>query len=339
MAGRNPQTIADVLKDGYTPVLLGRVSSSGQRKGLPAQMEFLRQQARKMGFKKKPVEFAIQQTGRAAELETLRFVQELREANPKKSYVAFFRDSTRIARDLENALALRRQLSDIGIPIIALDLPELTGKKPLGSRSVDVLFGILGTIAESGKNTEQIAQQEGARQAAEVGLPEGVPQTLYLDKLKEVDGKPMSIHRRLFLAIPAIDSGAISIRGLSKTLGFVSKGGKTKGEPNTSQPRKLLGIIRGILAEGGPEKVEEYLEVIDSILAAEKKVGRRDSSRPTRKQKALHAVTVAYLQEPFNWPRPDTEGNPLISETRQGEEAPGTIADAISNPGPYQPKK
>lgn len=339
MVAKNPSTIKEVVSDGYTPVLLGRVSSSGQRKGLPAQMEFLRKEAKRMGFTKTPVEFAVRQTGRAAELETLLFMQNLREENPKKKFVAFFRDSTRIARDLENALALRRELSEIGVPIIALDLPELTGKKPLGNRSMDMLFGILGTIAESGKVTEQIAQQEGAKQAAEIGLPEGVPQTMYLDKLKMRNGKPLSVHRRLYEAIPALDAEVVSMRGITTRLGFISKGAKTRGQPNTSQPIKILKLLRGLLEEGGPEKVEEYLEVIDAILAAERKVGRRDSARPTRKQKALHAVTVAYLQEPMNWPRPDTEGNPLISRQRQGEEAPGTIADAIQNPGPYQPKK
>ena len=131
MAGKNPQTIREVVAAKYTPVLLGRVSSSGQRKGLPSQMKFLREQASNYGFKPPFEELAVRQTGRAAELETLAFVQELRKQNPRKKFVAFFRDSTRIARDLENALALRRELSEIGIPIIALDLPELTGKKPL----------------------------------------------------------------------------------------------------------------------------------------------------------------------------------------------------------------
>jgi len=119
----------------------------------------------------------------------------------------------------------------------------------------------------------------------------------------------------------------------------VSKGAKTKGEPNTSQPRKLIAFMRDLEEKGGREKVLEYLEVIDAIIAAEKKAGRRDSAKPTRKQKALHAVTVAYLQDPMNWPRPDTEGNPMISMFRQNEEAVGTIADAIQNPTPYQPKK
>lgn len=339
MVRKNPQSISDVVAGKYTPILLGRVSSSGQRKGLPSQMKFLREQATNYGFKPPFEEFAVRQTGRAAELESLAIVQELRKKNPKKKFVAFFRDSTRIARDLENALALRRQLSDIGVPIIALDLPELTGRKPLGNRSMDMLFGILGTIAESGKVTEQIAQQEGSKQADEIGLPEGVPQTLYIERLKKRNGGFLSIHRRLYEAIPAIDAQALSIRNLSSNLGFVSKGAKTKGEPNTSQPRKLIAFMRDLEEKGGREKVLEYLEVIDAIIAAEKKAGRRDSAKPTRKQKALHAVTVAYLQDPMNWPRPDTEGNPMISMFRQNEEAVGTIADAIQNPTPYQPKK
>jgi len=332
-----PTTLNDVLKD-YIPVLEGRVSSSKQRKGLPAQMEFLEREVKRLGFKQKPVAVAIRQSGKAGELESLRFIQDLVEKNPKKRFVAVFRDSTRIARDLENALALRREMSSLGVPILALDLPDLTGKKPYGNRSVDVLFGILGTIAESGKDTEQSAQQEGVGRAALAGLVKGVPQTMYLEKVKTVDGKPVSLHRRLYSAIPALDSQAISMRDVAKMNGFISKGAKTFGKPNPSQPKKLIKILRELEAVGGKKKVKEYLEVIDAILAAEKKVGRRDSTKPNRKAKALHRVTVGYLQNPMEFPRPDTIGNPAIAELTQNV-GDGTIADAIKNPTPYQPAK
>jgi DNA invertase Pin-like site-specific DNA recombinase len=332
-----PKTTKDVLND-YTPVLLGRVSSSKQRKGLPAQMEFLKRKAKELGFKKKPVELAVRQSGKDGELKTLEAVLKLVEENPKQKFVAVFRDSTRIARDTENALALRRKMSAVGVPILALDLPDLTGKKPYGNRSVDVLFNILSTISESGKDAEQEAQQEGVGRAALAGLVKGVPQSMYLEKVREVDGKPMSLHRRFYMAIPALDSEAISMRDLAKKNGFISKGEKTFGQPNTTQPRKLVGLLRELEAKGGKKKVAEYLEVIDAILAAEKKVGRRDSAKPNRKAKALHRVTVGYLQNPMELPRPDTIGNPAIAELT-GNVGDGTIADAIKNPTPYQPAK
>ena len=128
------------------------------------------------------------------------------------------------------------------------------------------------------------------------------------------------------------------MRDVAKMNGFISKGAKTFGEPNPSQPKKLIKNLRELEEAGGKKKVKEYLEVIDAILAAEKKVGRRDSKKPNRKAKALHRVTVGYLQNPMIFPRPDTIGNPAIAELT-GNVGDGTIADAIKNPTPYQPAK
>jgi len=333
-----PRFIEDVEKD-YIPVFVGRVSTSAQRKGLPTQMKFMVDEvARRMEFKKKGLEFGIVQSGKDGELETLKIARKLVKNNPKKKYVFIFRDISRIARDTENGLALQRILSELGIPIIALNMSTLLGKKPMGDRSADLLFQIQLGIAQTGKDSEQEAQQEGVSEADKIGLKFGVPQTMYLKKVIMVNDKPQSVHRRIYTAIPAINSGALSVKGLSRELKFFSKGEKTFGEVNSSQPKKILGIIRDIEEKGGKKKVMEYLEVIDAIHAAERIVGQRDSKKPTRKQKALHRVTVGYLQEPFEFPRPDKIGNPNIAAFT-GEVGVGTIEDSIKNPTPYQPSK
>jgi len=333
-----PRFIDDVEKE-YIPVLIGRVSSSGQRKGLPTQMKFLESEAKKrFNFKKKPLQFPVVQTGRAGELETSKIIKELVEKNPKKKYVAIFRDVSRIARDTENGLRLQRELTELGVPMIALNMSTLLGRKPLGDRSADLLFQIQLGIAQTGKDTEQVAQQTGVAEADLIGLKFGVPQTMYLEKFKEMNGKPMSVHRRIYTAIPAIDAGVQTITGVARELNFRTKTGKTKGQVNKSQPDKIYKFLLQLEKDGGKKKVMEYLDVIDAILAAEKKIGRRDSKKPTRKQKALHRVTVGYLQEPMKFPRPDTIGNPAIAAFT-GEEGIGTIADAMENPGVYQPKK
>lgn len=330
-----PRFIADVEKE-YIPVLIGRVSTSGQRKGLPTQMKFLEDTvASRFNFKKKPIAKPIVQSGKAGELETIAFLQDLRKKNPKKKYVAVFRDVSRIARDTENGLALTRILSSIGIPIIALTMSTLVGRKPMGDRTADLLYQIQLGIAQTGKDSEQEAQQTGVAAADEVGLKFGVPQTLYLSKVKEGDA---SIHRRIWLSIPAIDAKAQSVTGMARQLRFFTESGKTKGQVNKSQPEKILKFIRKLNEEGGEAKVLEYLEVIDAILAAERKVGQRDSRQKTRKQRALHRVTVGYLQEPMKFPRPDKIGNPRIAAFT-GQIGIGTIDDAIKNPTPYQPSK
>ena len=335
---KNPRFIEDVEKT-HIPVFVGRVSSSGQRKGLPTQMAFIAKQVKtRFNFKKKPLSFAVVQTGKAGELETLRIIKELVAKNPKKKYVAIFRDVSRIARDTENGLRMQREMTELGVPMIALNMSTLLGRKPLGDRSADLLFQIQLGIAQTGKDSEQEAQQEGVAKADVIGLKFGVPQTMYLEKLKVIKGKPMSVHRRIYTAIPAIDAGVQTITGVARELNFRTKTGRTKGAVNKSQPNKIYKFLIELEKDGGKKKVLEYLEVIDAILAAEKKIGRRDSKKPTRKQKALHRVTVGYLQEPLMFPRPDTIGNPLIAAFT-GEEGIGTIADAIENPGVYQPAK
>jgi len=333
-----PIKIADVEED-YIPILLGRVSSSSQKAGLPTQMQFLKDEVKnRFNFKNKPISVPIQQSGKDGELKTIQAVKSRAKANPSKKYVAVFRDATRIARDTENALGIRRKLSELGVPIISLDIPELTAYKPMGDRHMDLLYIIFSGIAETGKTTEQIAQQEGVKQAGESGIVEGVAQNFYPEKMKIIDGKPMSIHRRIYASIPSIDAKVLSVKQMARDLNFLVKEGKTKGSVNSSQPKKILGILRALEEKSGKKKVTEYLEVIDAILAAEKIGGRRDSGKRTRKATALHRVTVGYLQDPEKWPRPDKIGNPLIAAFT-GNVGVGTIEDAMKNPTAYQPSK
>ena len=171
MAGRNPQTIADVLKDGYTPILLGRVSSSGQRKGLPAQMEFLRTQARKMGFKKKPVEHAVQHGAGRRPKRTL--VRELHEPTRRRSMSPFPRLHP-YRSGLKCAGATPPTLRDGTITL----RPARIDRRSRLAPPVDVPLASR-TIAERQEHRAD-SPAGRRRQAAEIGLPEGVPQTLYL---------------------------------------------------------------------------------------------------------------------------------------------------------------
>jgi DNA invertase Pin-like site-specific DNA recombinase len=320
-------TVKDAVAKGYIPILVGRVSTSKQRKALPAQMKFLAQRAKDLGFKKKAIELPIQSSGFKGELASQKAIQEIVDANPNKKYVAVFRDSSRIARDTENALKLRREFSEQGVPLVTGDLPELVGKKPMGNRSTDLLFIVLSGVAETGKESEFKAREEGTADAEQAGLVEGVPRNLYL---KEYKRNGISVHRQIIDAQPLRNNGTLSGRGLTDMIGIPKKF-------NDKQRRKIEEELLLM-----PEKVrQEYLEVIDAILEAEKIVGRRDrtpASSRTRKQKALHRVTVGYLQFPEKFPRPDTVGNPLISRVNKME-GDGTIADAIANPTKYQPPR
>ena len=317
------KTIQEAVKEQRVPILVGRVSTSKQRKGLPDQMEFLRQRAKELGFKKKPVEFAIQQSGKSGELRSLSLITDEVKANPKRKYVAIFRDSTRVARDTENALALVRQLTEIGVPLITGDISTLIGKKPMGDRGADLLFIVLSGIAQTGKEAEEAAREKGEAAAKERGLIEGVPRNLYLQQYRQ---RGISIHRQIAEAQPMRDNKSISGKGLSTLLGI-----------SDAQRRKIEKELNAM----SDKTRSEYLDVVDAILGAEKIVGRRDrtpASSRTRKQKALHRVTVGYLQFPDRFPRPDTEGNPAVAEA-SGQVGSGTINDAMANPTRYQPRR
>ena len=304
------------------PIIAARVSSSGQRKGLPAQAKALREFAKDAGFKKEPVEFQIRQTGRAGELKSIEEIRKLVEANPRERYIAVFRDLERFARNTENAFAIRRQLSELGVPVIFQSIPLLHGNKPMGDRAADIVFGSLAVVADFAKNFENIAREIGQASAAEAGVIAGEPRDFFL---KQYKAKGKSVHRRLAELLPALENKDVSGRELTKLLKI-----------GDSTRRKIQAELLAL----NEEKREEFLQVIDAILEAEKTIGKpRNVAAPkrTRRLRALHRVTVAYLQFPEKFPNP-IEGNPNIAPLT-GFVGDGSIADALASPEKYQPPR
>jgi hypothetical protein len=248
-------------------------------------------------------------------------------------------------------------MSDMGVPVLAMNLPDLTGKKPYGNRSVDILYNILSTVAETGKETELAAMIKAAEASAEKGVLEGSMLSFYPEGYTDAGG---SIYRQIWEGWKAVERGLVSRAQLSKNLGFVyttnspakkaSKGKKKKrlgqdyriGDGNTSQPRKIIKVLQQI-AEQSQEKLEEYLDVVDAIVLLERRnkgTHKRDikpASLRSPKGQAMHRVTVAYLRDPFSYPNPVTEGNSQIA-TIVGNTGAGTLQDAYDNPATYLPK-
>jgi len=185
-----------------------------------------------------------------------------------------------------------------------------------------MVFTFLSAVAESGKASEERARDEGTEAAKKRGIFEGVPKSLYPEKFK----KGKSLQRRIWEAQPAVNNGTISAQNVADRENIYA------ANYRTIRDRLLHADSHGL--------VEDYLAVMDAIIMAEKQrgVGKRDRSpaaQRTRKAKALHRVTVAYLVEPENWPNPLTVGNPAAA-TFEKDLATGTIADAIENPQRYQ---
>jgi len=312
------------FKDRF-PIILARVSSSRQRGGLDEQADEMMSMIRRLGYRKEFTIVKMQTSGKAADLKTLNEVARVIKANPRRSYVVFVRDVSRFARNTKAALIAVDFFGELGVPVFALDIGHSPGPNGTTSR---MIFTINAAVAESGKKPEQDAQKKGEARRAEEGVFSGREKNLY----PELARKGKSVYRQLWEVLPAIQNGTISQTKTAKAIGL-----------GTFQFRAIRDNLRGIESTGGPEKVEEYLQVVDAIVGAEQQRGVGSRARPyekrTERSNALHRVTVAYLKEPFNWPRPDTVGNPDTAEKRFRDKAKGTIDDALQNPKYYRPLK
>ena len=319
IAASQKASVSDLAKAKYTPIILNRVSSSKQRKGLKTQKAFMKKTVKALGFTKTPIEITEQQTGKAADLKTImQLKQVIQKGGP---YAVFVRDVPRFGRSTRNNLqVIEDTLKPAGVPVIPLDMYQVVGAN--GTPENWMVFTFLSAVAESGKKSEERAREAGMEEAAERGLFEGVPKSLYPKLFK----KGKSLQRRIWEAQPAIKN-----KTFTKTA-HASREGIYYQNYDTILDRLLHADSHGL--------VDDYLAVMDAIIMAEKTrgVGPRDrspASKRTRKSIALHRVTVAYLLQPEKWPNPLTVGNPAAA-TFDRDNATGTIQDALDNPHRYQ---
>lgn len=323
LAQTQTATVSMLADNKYTPIILNRVSTSGQRKGLPTQAAYMRNTIKTLGFKKQPIEITVRQTGKAADLKTIKALKQIID-NGGGPYAVFVRDVPRFGRStLNNLSVIDTVLKPAGVPLVPLDMFQVVGAN--GTPENFMVFTFLSAVAESGKASEERARDEGTEQAKKRGIFEGVPKSMYPEKFK----KGKSLQRRIWEALPAINNGSISQNQYAKQEGIF--------------PANFRKIRDRLLHADKHGLVDDYLAVMDAIIMAEKTrgVGPRDrspASNRTRKSKALHRVTVAYLAEPEKWPNPLTTGNPAAA-TFEKDLALGTIQDAIDNPQRYQPTR
>jgi len=115
-------TVPMLVEAKYTPIILNRVSSSSQRKGLPTQKAYMAKTVKALGFKKKPVEITVAQTGKAADLKTINRLKEVLE-NGKGPYAVFVRDTPRFGRStLNNLSVIDKVLKPAGVPLVPMDM-------------------------------------------------------------------------------------------------------------------------------------------------------------------------------------------------------------------------
>lgn len=304
-----------------TPILVARVSTSEQRENIDQQVEDLKREAKSLGFRKDPIVIKEQQSGSAADLKTLRKIRKVIKENPKKKFVVLVRDIARFARDATQALLALKEMTDDGVPLLPLDIKQIVLYK--GTPESKLVFTVIAAVAEGGKVREATAAASKVQASRKRGLFSGVPQDSYNELTK---GKPQ-MRRQVLALMPAVDAGIISNRKAALQVGLL--------------PQKFKQIREELAEREQAGKLDEWLEVWDAIVEAENRRGvgsRKKFAKLRNKPRALHRVTVAYLQAPDDFPRPDTQGNPETA-TRGKDKATGTIEDAIENPDFYQPLK
>jgi len=321
VGGENPEHWV-----GRRPIILARVSTSKQRESLPQQVKQMKEEIKRMGYRKEPVVISIQKSGKAQDLKSLRLVKQALDEAPKTQFVIFVRDTPRLARDVLQALKFVEEMLKRDVPVIPLDLRQTVG--PVGTVA-RMLFTIQAAVAEGGKATENLARQARQQQRAEEGVPEGTPKDFYPQLFK----RGQTVYDQVWSLKDAVLAGTVSKREAASRVGLLPQ--------KSNQIRDMLLEIE---ARGGRNKVEEYLDVVRAIVLIEKRRGvgsraRRPARERTRRAKALHRVSVGYLQFPFDFPRPDTKGNPLTARPDKQDTAIGTLEDAFNNPGDYLPDK
>ena len=315
------------LESEYTPLILNRVSTTTQLDGLRAQADENKKMVKeRYGFSKTPVEIIQQESGKKQERQSLDDAIAIIKANPKKNYTLFVRDMSRLGRDVPAARALLEDVNALGVSVYIIDSNlHMTGQD--GDYNEVMLFTILAAIAEGAKGGEEAASKAGTKRSRKKGIFSGGIKESWKDKITtKGKRKGKSMHRLIWEDIPSNENGITTNKGLARDI-----------KMTPIQTRTIRKVLRELEVDGGVAKVEEYLNFWDAVIAAEKTKGVGSRDRPksqggmTARANALHRVTVAYIQDPMNWPDPNTVGNPDTALASAPSEATGTIQDALDN--------
>jgi DNA invertase Pin-like site-specific DNA recombinase len=309
-----------------TPVYYARVSTSEQKGSLPGQVLDLERFGKAVGFPRAAKVFSEVASGAKSDrkqfAQLMKFLKSMK--NPSR-YIVVIRDQTRWARNTRDSLNRLHELNELGVNLLIEQSNTIIGPDSPEDDFGEMVFEILSAVSAHGKKSEQFARAKGVQRAAVKGVFEGAVKDVY-------PGIKRNPFQRVADALPALNSKAINQIQFNRDIGF--------GE-NTRWLRNQIKGMNEIVEKGGPELLADWLEVVENLRTLEKKkgIGRRNAkaSQKSRKAKALHRVTVAYLREPWNWPNPIREGN--SDAASGGFVGLGTIDDAIENFQKYQPKK
>jgi DNA invertase Pin-like site-specific DNA recombinase len=310
------------LDTSTIPIIVTRVSTSEQKKGLKTQEEENERLVKQLGFKKTPILLTYQESGKKEDRQTVLQMRKILRDNPNKRYTIFYRDTPRFARMQLDGQLIRKEILDAGSTLFILDGNlNITGKKEDATANAFLQIGLM--MAELAKTGEELASQTGTKKARKKGIFSGGIKQSWGEKVaKTGKRKGKNIHRLIYEDIPSNSNGITTNKGLAREL-----------KMTPLQARTIRKTLKEIEAKGGKAKIDEYLDFWDAVIEAEKTrgIGSRNKKPMTQRANALHRVTVAYIQDPFGWPDPNKVGNPDTALPTAPSEATGTIQDAVDN--------
>ena len=329
-----PQMLAEA---GYEPILLIRTSTTEQAENLEVQQKEVGDSMKRLGFKKFAFISVANVTGKAADRKQLQEIIDFCKATPenKRKLLVCARDVERFSRNTLNGLTVQDELRRLGVYLYIINNNLLLNGDGSEQGSNQFLFEVLLAAASNTKRSEVQASIKGTRAARKKGLFSGTPQDSYV-KLVRTSGKQRgkSVYRRIYESLGGMEAGTVTVKGIARELS------NSQQRMYPQKIRQIRDFLKDLIEQAGTEKAEEYLAVWDAIIKEERKRGvgpRAGSGRMTDRQRAIHRVTVAYLQNPQDFPRPDTVGNPDTA-TIPSPDRTGTIADASKNFLAYLPK-
>ena len=334
-------TIQELGKGGWKYIGIIRTSTTEQADNLEVQEADVERSMKAYGFGKPLLMEVANVSGAVAARKQIEAVIEACKAIPeaRRKVVVVARSVDRLSRDTEDALRIQRVLNGMGVYVFIINNNLLLGGDGSEQGSNQLQFEILLAVAKNAKRVETIASKRGTKEAKKRGIRTGTPQDSYVDFIKTSGSqRGKSLRRRINEARGALSSKLQTKKGLLRAI--------NENAPRTFYKNKLneiLEILEDLEKRGGPEKVEEYLQVWDARIKQEKKrlvgpiIGK---TKLNERQRAIHRVSAGYFQDPFDetLKRPDTEGNPEIAENPSPERT-GTIEDASANPQAYLPRR
>lgn len=289
--------------EGRTVFLYGRVSSEEQGVSLPAQIDFVKDELKRLGYRKslRGRVFSEQASGTTLERpELAKALQAMQDFGGPAVLVV--RDIQRFSRDPYGLGVLYRPLWEQDIPVVALTEQLVLGTRKNPSPNSDLLAPILVAAGGTEVSLTKARSLAGVKQARAKGISAGAPMNVYTSE-------PLNPYREQVRLLEA---------------GIGQKTGSTRLGRSGAWWRKSRDKLQRIRERKGDQGVEESLSMTDLLRDLESQFGPRFGKGVRRQgMVAVGRITSLYLQKPEEVERPTDE----------------FVMEVFNDPKPFLPKR